>query len=198
MDDAENTGGILSNFNAEVEKSKVRWSRKRKVPLTFQLQRVLARRLIAALPPVTGRTVIAWAVVPVSAALLWGWVSYVGTQVDGNRSVDDQVRWTAYAFGVLVALIFLFVPAGLTEDQRKRRVLFRAGAIERARVIGYDYEVTSQRRMVRIHLASILRVRRMLGVAAIQMPDHRYVFLPGDLFPSRADWAGLQALLSSR
>jgi hypothetical protein len=192
MTDADLADSDRAAFGLDRSDVRVRWTRTVRVPWTFRLRRYLAGFILAMLPPFSGRTIFAWLWLPFLVACGWAWVWYVGTQDTGTRDVDSELRWMAYICGGIIFLLGLFGPSGRGEDAQRRKDPFRSGRTERTAVIGSSFAVQrGPKRWVPVRLASIRRVRRLLGVVAIQLPSGKYWPVPGELFPSRTEWREL-------
>ena len=150
------------------------------------------------MPPVSRWKVRAWGWLAVWIALQIGLVVYLNLSITGTRAVDDEVRWAAY-IGLFVVAVLGFVPTSSgTEDGRSRELDFRSGDQERAVIVDHQYAVTREGKWIGFHLVAARKAYWILGVAAVEMPDRKFLFVPAVLFPSRKEWRDVQAWLSSR
>jgi len=175
----------------------VRWRKRASIPRTFRLARYVSRFVLPFTLPISRWKVRAWGWLAVWIALQVGLFVYVNLNVTGTRAVDDEVRWAAY-IGLIVIAILGFVPTTSgTEDGRSRALDFRSGDQERAVIVDYQYAITREGKMIGFRLVTARKVYWTLGVAAVEMPDRRFLFVPAVLFPSRQEWREIQAWLSS-
>jgi hypothetical protein len=184
--------------DVDPSETKVRWSCERKVRRGLWARLFLARYAVGCLPPITGWTLVAWILPPVLVAIAWLGIWYIGAQVPGSSDVDSEVRWAADISLVIFLLAAIFTPSTWANDRDQREMRFRGGRLERAAVVGYQYGIRRGDRWISVRLVAIRRVRRLFGIAAVQLPSGKYWFLPSELFLSRSDWVKAQQLLSSR
>jgi hypothetical protein len=168
------------------------------VRYTFRIARYLCRFLLAFTPPLTRWKAQTWALIVVLVAILAGGLVWVNINVTGTRPVDDEVRWGAY-IGTAVIWLLGFIPtASGNEDSRSRRLDFYGGSTERAVVVDYQFAVSRDGKWMGFRLVAAHGVYRLLGVAAIELADHRFLCVPTNLFPGKREWRDLEANLSSR
>ncbi|HEY1531007.1 MAG TPA: hypothetical protein VGF80_09345 [Galbitalea sp.] len=180
-------------FGLDRSNTVVLWKRQNRVSWGFRFERYVTGFLLLFLPPASRRMLFAWLWIPLLALIGFGWVWYVGYQVPGNTAVDGQVRSMAYIIGSLIGALALFGPSGTSEARGRRRDPFRSGRIERTAVIGGSFAVQrGPKRWIPLRITAIRRIRRLLGVVAIQLPSGRYWLVPSTHFPSRAEWRELR------
>jgi hypothetical protein len=148
--------------------------------------------------PVTRWKVRAMAWLGVWIAIQIGFVFYVNLNVVGTRDVDVEVRVAAYICQAIVAILGFIPTSSGTEDKKSRALDFRGGVQERAVIVDYQYAVSREGKWIGFRLVAARKVYRVFGVAAVEMPDRKYLFVPLALFPSREEWREIQAWLSSR
>ena len=176
----------------------MRWRKSARVPYGFRFGRYMLRFVLVFTRPITREKVTAWGWLALVIALQVGLVFYVNLNVTGTRDVDVEVRWANY-IGQVVVLILAFIPSTSgAEDKRSRALDFRGGAHERAAIVDYQYVVSREGKWIGFRLVMARKVYRILGVAAVEMPDRTFLCVPLSLFPSRAEWRESEQWLSSR
>lgn len=189
-DDAGSVPPSISYPDMNSPTANVAWSSELLVPRSFAGRYRFARFVWLLIPPVTRTVAGMWATILVGVAVIVAWCWYIGTQLPGTGSTNTQVRWAADLSAIVFFLFILIIPFLMGSA-------YRTGTAELARIVGYTYGVTVQGRWIRVQLVAIRRVRRMFGVAAIEFPNGKYLFIPEPLFLSRDDWDTVQRQLSS-
>lgn len=150
------------------------------------MRRILVAWVLLFVPPFNRFTLGALGLivglVAAGAAAVW----YIDIRFPGHGSTNSQIRWMAYICLSLIFLAGLFSPSA--SSHAKGVALFRSGAEEQSAVIGDRFGIQRGNRWTLVRLDAIVRVRRLFGIAALQLRSGKYWLVPKEVFLPEANW----------